>query len=159
MMPQWFDDDDQKKYLWTDPFVSDRVVLVSLSSKPINPGLAASLAGRTVGVTMGYVYPGLDDWFFKSRLQRSGSISDETNIEKLLLRRVDCVLVSESAARYLIRTRRLDAKLRVYPMPGPGTERRFLVQHRHARVFHRLAPAIKQLNDDPAWRRAMAAYE
>jgi polar amino acid transport system substrate-binding protein len=158
LMPEWLADSEQKKYLWTVPFATDRFALVSLASKPVNPE-ARTRTGRTIGITTGYVYPGLDDWFFRSGLQRSGGISDEKNIEKLLLGRVDCVLVSQSMARYFIRTHKLGATLRVYPMPGPATERRFLVQRRQAAVYERLAPAVKKLHEDAQWRRAAAAYE
>lgn len=159
LMPEWLADREQKKYLWTVPFATDRFALVSLASKPINPENGKARVGRTIGITTGYVYPGLDDWFFRSGLQRSGGISDEKNIERLLLGRVDCVLVSQSMARYFIRTHKLETTLRVYPMPGPNTERRFLVQRRQAAVYERLAPAVRKLRDDPEWRRAEAAYE
>jgi polar amino acid transport system substrate-binding protein len=159
LMPAWLDDADQKKYLWTVPFATDRYALVSLAAHPVTPEHGAERNGATVGIVAGYVYPGLDDWFFRSRLQRSGGLSDEKNIERLLLGRVDCVIVAESMARYFIRTHKLAATLRVYPMPAAGTERRFLVQRRQRAVYDQLAPAIRQLRDDPAWRRAAAAYE
>lgn len=159
MMPEWLADAGQNKYLWTAPFAADRFVLVSLAAKPMPPRDRRALAGASVGVTTGYVYPGLDDWFAAARLQRRGGVSDEKNLEKLLLGRVDCVIVAESMARYFIRTHKLSERLRVYPMPGPGTERRFLVQRRDARVFAVLAPAVLELKHDPAWRQAKAAYE
>ncbi len=144
--------------MWTSPFASDRFALVSLASNPVDPNAAAQ-SRRSIGITTGYVYPGLDSWFVRSDLQRKEGASDEKNIEKLLLGRVDCVIVAESMARYFIRTRQFDTKLKVFPMPGPGTERRFLVQRRHAGVYRRLAPAIKALREDGAWLRAAAAYE
>jgi polar amino acid transport system substrate-binding protein len=159
MMPEWLADADQKKYLWTVPFDIDRFALVSLASRPVQPNLARSLKGATVGVTLGYVYPGLDDWFVRSGLQRSGGVSDEKNIEKLLRKRVDCVIVSESMARYFIHAHRLDATLRVHPMPGPATERRFMVQRRDSALFDQLAPLVRKLKDDPDWQRALQAYQ
>lgn len=159
MMPEWLADAGQTRYLWTAPFATDRFALVSLASKPIPPHDRRALAGATVGITTGYVYPGLDAWFSAAHLQRRAGVSDEKNIEKLLLGRVDCVIVAESMARYFITTHKLHARLHLYPMPGPGTERRFLVQHRDARLYGVLAPAVQHLKDDAAWRRASAAYE
>jgi polar amino acid transport system substrate-binding protein len=159
MMPEWLDDRTQTRYLWTAPFAADRFALVSLTSRPINPHLRRAMSGASVGVTGGYVYPGLDDWFAASRLQRKVGVSDEVNIEKLLLGRVDCVIVAESMARYFMRTHKLKQRLRIFPMPGPATERRFLVQHRDARLFKVLEPAVRKLKDDQAWHRAAAAYE
>ncbi|MES2317684.1 MAG: transporter substrate-binding domain-containing protein [Pseudomonadota bacterium] len=159
MMPEWLADPEQKKYLWTAPFSNDRFALVSLATYPVSPDSGAKREGRTVGITTGYVYPGLTEWFSNSHLQRSGGVSDEKNIEKLLLGRVDCVIVAESMARYFIRTHKLETTLRMYPMPGPISERRFLVQRKHAAVYRHLAPAIQKLAADPQWRRATAAYE
>jgi polar amino acid transport system substrate-binding protein len=159
MMPQWLDDEHQKKYLWTAPFDIDRFALVSLTAKPVDPAHARTLRGGTLGVTLGYVYPGLDEWMVQSGLQRSGGVSDEKNIEKLLRARVDCVIVSESMARYFIRTHKLENKLRIFPLPGQPTERRFLVQHRDAAVYAQLAPAIRRLKDDPSWQQTVHAYQ
>ena len=159
MMPEWLADTGKKKYVWTEPFAADRFALVSLAAKPMRPHDFRTLRGASVGITTGYVYPGLDEWFAQARPQRRAGVSDEKNIEKLLLGRVDCVIVAESMARYFARTHKLNARLRMYPMPGPGTERRFLVQHRDAQVYQVLAPAVHHLRDDPAWHHAAAAYE
>jgi polar amino acid transport system substrate-binding protein len=159
MMPEWLSDSSRTKYLWTEAFSADRFALVSRSSRPANPLDRHTLAGATVGVTTGYVYPGLDDWFAKSGLLRKAGVSDEKNIEKLLLGRVDCVIVAESMARYFIRTHQLKARLRMHPMPGPGTERRFLVQHRDAAVYEALAAAVQALRHDPRWQHTVASYQ
>ncbi len=159
LMPEWLADSAQQKYLWSAPFSSDRFALVSLATNPVDPARSAAHPKRTIGITTGYVYPGLGDWFARSGLEPRAGASDEKNIEKLLLGRVDCVIVAESMARYFIRTHQFDTKLYMVPMPGPASERRFLVQHRHASVYQRLAPAVKKLASDPAWQRAAAAYE
>lgn len=159
MMPEWLDDAAQTKYKWTAPFAIDRFALVSLASNPVDPAKAAVLVKGTIGVTTGYVYPGLDPWFARTRLIRTVGISDEKSIEKLLLGRVDCVLVAESMARYFERKHHLGGKLRIFAMPGEPTERRFLVQQRDARLFEAVSAAVRKLHDDPVWRKTAAAYE
>lgn len=159
LMPEWVDDADQSKYKWTAPFATDRFALVSLASKPVDPARSAIVVGATIGVTTGYVYPGLESWFKRAGLKRTAGVSDEKNIEKLLLRRVDCVLVAESMARYFERKHHMGSQLRIYPMPGAPTERRFLVQQRDARLFEPVSAAVRRLKDDPAWRKTAAAYE
>lgn len=159
MMPAWMGDERQRKYLWTAPFDVDHFALVSLASKPIDPARPRTLRDATIGVTMGYVYPGLDDWIVRTGLRRSAGVSDEKNIEKLLRGRVDSVIVAESMARYFIRSHQLEHRLRVFQVPGQATERRFLVQHRDASIFALLAPAMHKLHDDPSWQRAIHAYQ
>ena len=159
MMPEWLDDPRQTKYLWTAPFDSDRIALLSLAARPVNPQAPRTLDGALVGLTAGYVYPGLEPWLAKSRIKSSAGLGDEKNIEKLLLGRLDCALVGEAIARYYIKTHKLQDKLRLYPMPGPVSERRFMAQRGQKPVYDQLAPAIARLKTDPAWQRIAAAYQ
>jgi polar amino acid transport system substrate-binding protein len=158
MMPEWFDDTARKKYLWTAPFSHDRFVLVSNSDWPISPRVPATLAGATIGVTVGYVYPGIDNWLAKQRAVRSDGMSDEINMEKLLLGRVDGAIVAESMARYFVRSHKLAGKVQMAEMPGPVTERRFLVPRTQAAVYQKIAPEIRKLKDDAAWQKVAASY-
>ena len=159
MMPEWLDDPQQNKYLWTAPFDSDRIALLSLAARPVNPRSPRTLHGASVGLTAGYVYPGLESWLAKSGLKPSAGMGDEKNIEKLLLGRVDCVLVGEAIARYYIKTHKLHHKLRLHALPGPASERRFMAQRGQQAVYEQLAPAIARLRTDPGWQRIAAAYE
>ena len=159
MTPEWLDDTRGNKYKWTAAFAKDRFALVSLASNPINPARSAILTRGKIGVTTGYVYPGLEKWFAGAGLTRMESTSDETNIEKLLLGRIDCAIVAESMVRYFMRTNHLGARLKAYPMPGEPFERRFLVQHRDARLFEPLSATVRKVRDDPSWRKAAAAYQ
>ncbi|MFB9242491.1 transporter substrate-binding domain-containing protein [Massilia antarctica] len=158
MMPEWFDDVEQKKYLWSAPFSTDRYALVSLAAKPVSPDAPAGLVGASVGVTLGYSYPGIDSWLASSRMLRSEGPSDEKNLEKLLLGRLDCVIVAESMARYFIRAQGMSSRLHLAILASPPTERRMLVPHSHAAAFEKIAPVLKKLKDDPAWQRIVATY-
>ncbi|HEX8610962.1 MAG TPA: transporter substrate-binding domain-containing protein [Telluria sp.] len=158
MMPEWFDDAEQKKYLWSAPFATDRYVLVSPAAKPVTPDAPAGLVGASVGVTLGYHYPGIDAWLAGSRMVRSEGPSDEKNLEKLLLGRVDCVIVSESMARYFMRAHGMTTKLHLAILASPPTERRMLAPRSHAAAFEQIAPVLKKLKDDPAWQRIAARY-
>lgn len=159
MMPEWFDDVDQNKYLWSAPFASDRYALVSLAARPVGPDAPASLAGASVGVTLGYQYSGIDAWIARARMVRSEGSSDEKNLEKLLLGRVDCVIVAESMARYFMRAHGMTHKLHLATLASAPTERRMLAPRSHAAAFEKIAPVLKKLKDDPAWQRIVATYQ
>jgi hypothetical protein len=158
LMPEWLADREQKKYLWTEPFATDRFALVSLSKKPVDPQSRATRPGRTVGITTGYVYPGLDDWFFRSGLQRSGGVSDEKNIERLL----------RKAAAWPRRLRdrvRIDGTL-LHPHAQAGHEatRRFDARPRHRKALFGAAQAGRRVRapgasgEKTARRSRVAAY-
>lgn len=158
MMPEWFDDVEQKKYLWSAAFATDRYALVSLAAKPVSPDAPASLVGASVGLTLGYAYPGIDAWLSGTRMVRSEGPSDEKNLEKLLLGRVDCVIVAESMARYFMRAHGMSARLHVATLASPPTERRMLAPRSHSAAFEKIAPVLGKLKDDPDWQRIVATY-
>ncbi len=158
MMPQWFDDAAQTKYLWTQPFAGDNFILVSNSAKPVNPDLPATLAGRTIGLTLGYVYPGIDEWIAKHGLLRNDALSEEKNIEKLLLGRVDCIVVSQTVINYYIKLNSLQGKFQFGHVPGQVTERRFLIPRAYRHVHEKLAPVIRKLDGDPEWQKITEKY-
>jgi polar amino acid transport system substrate-binding protein len=159
MMPQWFDDVAQQKYLWTAPFAMDRFVLVLRTGHGADPNTAGSMPGRSVGMVLGYVYPGIDDWIASHGLVRNDALSEDVNLEKLRLGRVDCAVVAESVARYYLKTHGLTDQFQLAGLPGQPTERRFLVPHAKAAVFDKLAPVIRKLKDDPVWLRSAAKYQ
>ncbi len=158
MMPQWFDDAAQTRYLWTAPFAGDNFILVSNRSKPVDPAVPATLSGTTVGLTLGYVYPGIDQWIALNGLLRNDAPSEQKNIDKLLLGRVDCIVVSQTVIKYYIKTNGLQGRFRLGQVPGQLTERRFLIPHAYRRVYDKLAPAIMKLDSDPAWQRIAEKY-
>jgi polar amino acid transport system substrate-binding protein len=53
MMPRWFDDSAQKKYLWTAPFALDRYVVVLQPGQAYSPSAPGALAGRSLGMVLG----------------------------------------------------------------------------------------------------------
>ena len=159
MMPQWFDDGAQKKYLWTTAFAIDRFVLVSRKDHPLQPDVQGSLAGKSIGLTLGYVYPGIDEWIRGHGLLRQDAMSEEINLEKLRRGRIDCVAVSESVARYFMRLHALNGSLALVDLPGHATERRFLVPPGRNDLFDKLAPIVKRMRDDPQWLQMTSKYQ
>lgn len=158
MMPQWFDDAAQTKYLWTVPFAWDNFILVSNRGTPVDSETPSGLAGKTVGLTLGYVYPGIDRWIAINLLQRQDAQSESINIEKLLLGRVDCIVVSQTVINYYIKSHGLQNKFAFGQVPGQLTERRFLIPLAYRHVHEKLAPLMRKLNADPAWQAIVKAY-
>lgn len=158
MMPHWFDDAAQTRYLWTAPFSNDNFVLVSNRSKPVDPAVPATLSGTTVGLTLGYVYPGIDQWIALNGLLRNDAPSEQKNIEKLVLGRVDCIVVSRTVIEYHVKINHLQGKFQFGQVPGQLTERRFLVPQSYRHVHDKIAPVIKKLEGDARWHKIAEKY-
>ncbi|HEX5341171.1 MAG TPA: transporter substrate-binding domain-containing protein [Duganella sp.] len=158
MMPHWFDDSAQQKYLWTAPFALDRYMLALPPGSRYTPGSTGVLAGRSVGMVLGYSYPDLAEWMRQQGVVRTDALSDEHNLEKLRLGRLDSVALAESVLRYYRKHHPAD-RFVVYPLPSRQTERRFLVPHGLKAVYDKIAPVLRKAKDDPEWQRAMLHYE
>lgn len=159
MMPHWFDDVAQKKYLWTVPFALDRYVVVLQPGQAYSGTAPGALSGRSLGMVLGYSYPDLNDWMRRQGLVRSDAISDEHNLEKLRLHRVDSVAAAESVVRYYMKVHALQGQFQLHELPSRQTERRFLVPHAKAAVYNLIAPVLRKLKDDPEWQRNAVKYE
>jgi polar amino acid transport system substrate-binding protein len=158
MMPQWMGDPNRVKYLWTDPFATDSFVMASTTLNPVFYNRIDERSGVRIGVTLGYVYPGIDEWVARHGLTRDEAPTEERNLDKLMLGRVDAVIVAESVLRYYTKIHRMSGGLIIETMPGQQTERRFLIPKSKQQVFDKLAPAIRRLNADPNWRRIQSQY-
>lgn len=159
MMPHWFDDAAQKKYLWTEAFMLDRYVVVLPPGQAYSAAAPGALNGRSLGMVLGYSYPDLDGWMRKQGLLRSDAASDELNLEKLRLRRVDSVAAAESIVRYYMKVHALQGQFQLHELPARQTERRFLVPLDKADVYNKIAPLLRRLKDDPEWQRLMSGYQ
>jgi polar amino acid transport system substrate-binding protein len=91
-------------------------------------------------------------------VMRTDALSDEHNLEKLRLGRLDSVALAESVLRYYRKHHPADHFV-VYPLPSRQTERRFLVPHGMAAVYDKIAPVLRKAKDDPEWQHAMLRYE
>jgi polar amino acid transport system substrate-binding protein len=157
LMPQWVGDPAQTRFLWTDAFAHDGFVLVSRSANPFVFGQPAT-AGARIGVTLGYVYPGVDEWIERNKFVRDNAPSEEHNLDKLVLGRVDMAVVTDSVYRYYLRTHHATGGVIGEALQGRATERRFLLPKSKRELYDKLAPAIHKLRDDPHWRSIQDRY-
>ena len=158
MMPHWFNDAGQKKYLWTVPFALDRYVVALPANSAYTAGAKETLSGRTLGMVLGYSYPDLADWLRQQGAIRTDALSDEHNLEKLRLGRVDSVVLAESVYRYY-RKKHPSDNFQVHVLPTRQTERRFLVPRDMASIYDKIAPVLRKARDDLEWQRLMLRYE
>lgn len=158
MTPEWFDDAAQRKYLWTQPFFRDAFVLVSKSIQPIFTGQLTPGRVLKIGVTRGYVYPGIDEWIDQHKMLWDEALTEEGNLHKLMRDRIDAVVVSESVLRFYVKGKQFPDGLIVEGLPGRPTERRMLIPRSKQYVFDKLAPVFEQLQSDPAWQALVGRF-
>lgn len=157
MTPQWVGDPAQEKYLWTEPFAHDGFVLVSRHGSRYAFGQTAA-PGLRIGVTLGYVYPGVDEWIERSRFVRDNAPTEERNLDKLALGRVDMIVVTSSVFRHYVGKHSGVPRMVSEVLPGKPTERRILVPRTKRTLYEKLAPAIRALAGDHHWKSILSRY-
>ncbi|MFT5704928.1 MAG: polar amino acid transport system substrate-binding protein [Shewanella sp.] len=83
------------------PIVSLNIVLYKRKDSDISYQQLSDLQGLRIGVGRGYANPVA---FTQAKLETEESSSDELNMKKLFLKRIDLVLIGRELAKYIIRT-------------------------------------------------------
>jgi len=94
--------DNESLYLWSDPVVRLRTVLVSRGDNPLEYRGEANLHGLTIGCIKSYSYPNVASLFKSGKASRYDVNSDVVLLRMLKAGRVDVALFDEYTARWII---------------------------------------------------------
>lgn len=104
----WFSEERAKDYYYSDPYFTNRIVLIKLSDDKFEYKGLESLKDKKVGTLRNYYYSKsfIDANSFK-KLKSSNLIS---NLKKLEAGRIDLAIADEYVARYIISKKMSSAK-------------------------------------------------
>jgi polar amino acid transport system substrate-binding protein len=157
--PAWFKDETRARYLWTPPFLRDEDVVVSLVEHPVDYEGPESLVGKTVGLSMGYYYFGIDELVRAGRIQRDDAVNEESSLDKLVRRRIDATVVTQRTLDYLVRHRpEWKGRFRTARKPHDQFDRMILVPKEYAHLLPDLNAALGPAAHDPAWQKLQRQY-
>ncbi|MEZ7196543.1 substrate-binding periplasmic protein [Pseudodesulfovibrio sp. 9FUS] len=91
-------------YLWSDPVLTLRTVLLSRRNRPVEYTGETSLYNLTIGCIKTYSYPEVDPLFKNGKASRYDVNSDVVLLRMLKAGRVDVALFDECTARWMIRS-------------------------------------------------------
>lgn len=85
-----------KDHLWSIPFLKQSNVIVSNRIISANEKIKSlkDLKGKTIGTTLGFVYPALESYFKDGSIIREDGVSGSVNISKLSALRVPYVIMN-----------------------------------------------------------------
>ena len=95
--PRFFYDERKVNYLWTDALLQESALVISHIDAPVDFKGIQSLRGKVLGTVLNQRYVEVEDMIANNQLRRSDAPSMESNVRKLLLKRVDVVFISRSA--------------------------------------------------------------
>jgi polar amino acid transport system substrate-binding protein len=93
----WMTDARKKEMMFSKPYVSNKVKFILLKDNPFEYQGLKSLKGKTIGTVRGYGY---GDEFLKSTdFKRDEVVDINTNLKKLVMKRIDMTLEDEIVAK------------------------------------------------------------
>lgn len=94
--------DDPADYSWTAPVMSVDDIIVSRKDTPIAFTAPHDLAGLSIGVIHGYVYPTLDSLFKSGTIRKQTTFSTRNLLFMLARKRLDAIVTTRHVAEWVI---------------------------------------------------------
>lgn len=159
--PAYYSDERAQQYIVSDPYLSGPVRLFKRVEDNIAYTTLEDLKPYRIGVMLGYV--NTPEFDAADYLQKEGVSSNEQNIEKLLLGRIDLAVIDQFVAQYIMDTSVPQAKGKLDYLDPPLAEktlhilfsRQFAENEQRAQEFN---AALKTMIDDGTIDRILEEY-
>lgn len=157
--PSFFEDPQNKRYQWTPALLHDQQEFVSRAEQPFDYHGPESLHGRILGGVLGHRYAGIQAHIDQGLIHREDVLIEEQNLNKLLSKRLDVILIPRSTARFYRLRRDLSSKLHFSVTPLSRYSRQLLLQPSLApEVSAFLQNVVTTLPQNPDWQRLLKSY-
>ncbi|WP_105167948.1 substrate-binding periplasmic protein [Pseudoalteromonas sp. T1lg23B] len=100
--PVWFRDRQQKKFAWSEPFMTDRDEFVSNIKAPFEFAGQASLYGKTIGGVRGYHYFQVAPAVKIGKADQLETSTELQLLEMVVKQRLEIAVISKSTMNYLL---------------------------------------------------------
>ncbi|WP_349745060.1 hypothetical protein [Roseateles cavernae] len=159
LAPQFVDDQDQRRFLWTSPLFEDRNVLAFLGSRRREIQHLEDLAGLRFGGVLGNRYSGLDEMVQAGVLTRENSTSALSSLRKVCLGRVDFTQMSRLMLESMLAESGCAGQLGHSPVPqSPPFGRRILIGVGNVALARRINEVVDMMPCDPQWQAVARGY-
>lgn len=155
----WMKDKDRTKYLWTGPILKDKNQIISHRDNPVNfDGTANSLHGHILGGIHGRQYKGLMASIDSGFIVRVDVNSEEQNINKLELQRIDVMTIPQSMLNYFYIKDSLHSFVYISPVPHSTYSRHVLVPLKEKELHNFLNSFVLHLKNNKEWYKIKKKY-
>ena len=95
----WKNDDREKKYIFSEPYLNNQLILVGRKGSLVKNVTAEDLDGKRVGIVENYAYGAPEN---SNAIVVEGK-SDQKNLEQLLSEKLDYILVDDLLIQYMLK--------------------------------------------------------
>ncbi|MBY0243396.1 MAG: transporter substrate-binding domain-containing protein [Burkholderiaceae bacterium] len=156
LAPNFIDDGDRSRYLWSTPIFEDYNLLVFAGAKPPAIRQLADLKGQRYGTVRGYRYIGLETMVANGVIEVDLANDEPSNLRKLLAGRIDFTQMNRFMYRNITAEQEFAGKVSSVRTPGPNNFTRHLfVARDKPELLAAINQALATLPCNPAWQ-AMA---
>lgn len=157
--PLWFNDKEEKKYLWSAPFYWDADDFVSLKSSPFEYRQPEDLLNKTFAGVFGHFYVKIGRLAAAGQVNRVDTIGDIQVIAMVARGRTDFGIVSRSSMDYLLKNNEIDDIYHRSAIPHEVYDRRFLIPKNLTKWHDILNRAIQSLPQNAEWQNRLKSYK
>lgn len=159
VLPVWFKDKKESKYLWSQGFYPDRDEFVSLQTNPFQYGGKSSLQGKIVGSVAGHYYREINEGVKAGDLQRVDTVGELQVLQLIEKQRVDFGLVSQSVFKYLKKNLGLKDIYHVSTIPHDQFVRRAFTTLNHPLYFDEFSLRLQELIESGELTSLISQYQ
>ena len=158
--PRFVNDEAMSRHIWTVPLIQESDLVVSNIDAPVHFTGIQSLQGKVLGTILNQRYADVEEMLANKQLRRSDASSQESNVRKLLLKRVDVVFVSRSTLSGLHqRIPEFESKLYIATLPRNSFTRHvMLTRELPPELIDYVRNTVAKLGSTPSWRDIMKRY-
>ncbi len=154
--PYWFGDRRCRHYLVSRPLLWVRDDLVSRAAAPIEYSRPENLFGKRLAFLPGFRLEGLSEHIRAGRIQRSDSLTSESNLRRLLRGEIDAVVIPRTQ---LIASGVVDQRYHVSSRPLSRSTRHLLFTTDLGPLFEQVEGILASGTFDRTWQEVLARYE
>ena len=112
--PNWLS--NKNKFIFSKALFKEKDILVTLIDNPLTINTKEDLYGLDIGTIRGYKYPLIDEDIAQNHISRQDVRELDSNLQKLLLSRIDAYIDSSILVEYKLSKREDASKFRVEPL-------------------------------------------
>jgi len=160
VIPAWFKDKAQTKYLWTQGIFEDYDQVVSSVKLAFEYHSPDSLAGNTIVGVTGYYYYGVDELVYQQKINRVDVENEHRLLEMIILERVNIGIIGHATLMSILADNKSWAE-QLYLSKNTFSKkfyRRILVPKYYPGLLRDLNPLIMSVTNSREWQKVLQAY-
>lgn len=157
--PAWFKDKEEKKFLWTQGFFTDRDEFVSLTSSPFEYEDKHSLNNKILGSVAGYYYFGVNEGVRNGTIKRVNTVGELEVLMLIEKQRVEVGLVSSSVFKYLRKAGVVNNVFHFSKQPHDEFVRRAFTTKNNQSIHREMVNALAKLEESGKLKQVISQYQ